>query len=516
MNFNELAKHISGLMPPFNNDALKEFVKRDINNSPEFPAMILREGFKIVPADIEFLDYRILSPEERVKFELASNSNKTSSRPKVPLTVSHLRLAEYRTRFEHEIVRTFLYSPYLYDGMMYIKDKRSMIRKVILEKTFSRVNDKDKDGLTISPTRANLTFNRRHTYRATSYVTGEFYSHWLVIAKLFHGSFNTKSGNTTIVHYMLAKFGFLGTLKRFGISKNDISFVEMVGDDTQKYEYFAGKAFDDPVAGPGLFLRVKKTIFNDDQSFKFVVNLLYAVSFFNIQNIENVYVDKGSVWKVILGIILFNDRAEPKAYSNAESHIKTVDHFIDPLTKRRFNTFGVIVDDIYDVLVYIFIHIDSFMVNNLVQDIFNSRLDVLNGILVESYSRKITLDIYALGKRTNIKLKDVKSALSFNPMLFNMPAGGKKDDGEHYKAPPEIVGDNYLFSGGLNKIRLGGRAEHRLHPSFCAAESIGAFVGKYIGKTGYLNPYIPTDKNLAIVRPAYIGEIEAIIPYLPK
>ena len=83
-------------------------------------------------------------------------------------------------------------------------------------------------------------------------------------------------------------------------------------------------------------------------------------------------------------------------------------------------------------------------------------------------------------------------------------------------APPEIIGDNFLFSGGLNKIRLGGKAEQRLHSSMLVAESIDAFVGKHIGKTGYLNPYVPTDEHGSIVRPDYADEIDSISPYLPR
>jgi hypothetical protein len=101
-------------------------------------------------------------------------------------------------------------------------------------------------------------------------------------------------------------------------------------------------------------------------------------------------------------------------------------------------------------------------------------------------------------------------------MMFKISTAGKKDDSEHYIAPPEIIGDNFLFAGGLNKIRLGGKAEQRLHPSMAQCESIDAFVGKYIGKTGYLNPYIPTDKNGAILHADYSKEIDEIMPYLPK
>lgn len=516
MQFNDLVKRVADVCPPFNHFALRDFVKEHINNSPEFPAMVFKEGFKFVNSDLEFIGYEVMSPEERVKFELRSAPGKTT-RAKIPLTVTHMRLVRYRIRFEDQYVFSNIYTPYMFDDMLHIRDKRSMVRKVILEKTFSRVNEKDKDGLSVSPIRVNLTFNRRQTFRVASYISGEFYTHFVVTARLFHGTIRNKICDTTIVHYMLAKFGFSKTLTKFGLTKSDVNFVEEIGTDTHLYEYFAGKPFDDKVeTGPGLFLKVKKTLLAEDQSLKFIINLLYVLSFFKIQTMENVYVEKGSIWKIILGIIILEDKAGPKAYSNAETHLKSVDSFIDPLTRDRFRTFGISIDDIYDLLVYIFTQIDTFMVNNQVQDLYSSRLDVSNGILVKTYAERIFKNIYYLANKPNINLADVSKYLRFNPMMFKQPSGSRSDEDKDYIAPPDIIGDNFLLSGGLNKIRLGGRAEQRLHPSMLVVESIDAFVGRYIGKTGYLNPFIPTDKNGAILHPDYTAEIDSIAPYLPR
>lgn len=516
MDFNDVIKAVSDVCPDFNEYALRGFVKDSIDNSPDFPAMVLSEGFKLIDSDIELVGYQILSPEECVKFELTGKSSK-SQRVKVPLTVSHLRLVRYKVRFGENYTFCEFYTPYMFDDMLFINDKRSMIRKVVLEKTFARVQENDKDGISVSPIRVNLMFNRRRTFKIQSYVSKDSFSHFVITSRLFHGPIKNKICDTNIVHYMLAKFGFITTLKKFGLSPNDISFTTDIGNDTDDYEYFAGKQFDDRAEdGPGLFVRVKKSILTDDQSLKFVINLMYVLSFFKIQNIDNVYANEGYVWKVILGIIILEDKAEAKAYSNAETNLKSVDYFIDPITQKRFESFGLPIKDTYDLLVHIFINIDSYMVNTQSQDIYNSRIDVANGILVESYARRMFTHLYYLAKRTNVTYQDVVSALRLNPMLFKLSTSGKKDDSEHYIAPPEIIGDNFLFSGGLNKIRLGGKAEQRLHPSMLVAESIDAFVGKYIGKTGYLNPYIPTDRNGAILHPDYADAIDEISPFLPR
>lgn len=521
MNFNAIVKLVADACPPFNHNALRDFVKNNIDNSPNFISMVFREGFKLVNADLELMEHKVLNPEERVKYELKTTPGK-SNRAKIPLTVSHMSLIRYQVRFGNQFIYSNIYTPYMFDGMLFIKDKRSMVRKVILEKTFSRVKENDRDGLSVSPIRVNLTFNRRQTFRIFSYITNESYNHFIVSARLFHGTIKNKMCDTTIVHYMLAKFGFTKTLQKFGLSKKDVSFTTQVDNDTDTHEYFAARKYDAATEqGPGLFLKVKKLLMMDDQTEKFVVNLVYVLSFFRIQNIDNVYVEDGfhqhlSIWKIILGVIIFEDKAEAKAYSNAEVHLGSVDHFIDPLTRDRFKNFGIAIDDIYDLLVYIFINIDSFMVNNTTQDLYSSRIDVSNGLLVKTFADRINKNIYALSKRSNVTLEDVNKALRLNSMMFRSPAAGRSDEDKDYVAPPDIVGDNYLFAGGLNKIRLGGKAEQRLHPSMVVGESINAFVGKYIGKTGYINPCIPVDEYGAILHPDYAESIDAIVNFLPR
>lgn len=516
--FNDIVRRVSEVTPDFNDYALRGFVEENINNSPEFLAMVFREGFKVVDDDIELVGFKILSPEERAAFELKSGQSE-SKRTKVPITTSHMVLVRYTVRHRNEYITREIYTPYLYNGMLMINDKWSMIKKVILEKTFSRVQDKGVDGISVSPIRVNIKFNRRHTLRIESYTSKDFYTHFIVTGELWHGDKRRRVCERTILHYLLAKFGFEKTMRRFGISKADISFVPEIDESTtNKFEYFAARKFTDVEKGPGLFLKVNRQLLTDDQSLKLVVNLVYVLKDFDIQNMDNVYVEEGSVWRVILGILILDERDPLRAYNNTMTHLRSVDTFIDPLTLTRFRSFGLMTgenEDIYDLLVHIFVNIDAFMAQYEAQDIYNCRIDMSN-ILVETFARKVFSNIYQLGRKTNITHKDVKDALRLSATMFKFNSSGRKDNSEQYLSPPDIVGDNYLFSGGLNKLRLNGKPEQRLHPSMAVAESIEAFVGKPIGKTGYLNPYVPTSPLGAIEHPDYASDVDQILPYIPR
>jgi hypothetical protein len=517
MSFNDAIRRVSEVIPPFNDHALRGFIRDEIDASPEFPVTVFKEGFKLIPADLELVSHTILSPEDRVRFELSAISDK-DRRPKIPLTTSHLSLVRYKIRFGEHYIYPHLYTPYLFHDMLHISDKQSIPRKIILEKTFSRISDGGKNGLSVSPIRTHLIFNRAVTERIESYTTGEVYRHFLVMARLFHGKpKHKKPCDTTITHYMLAKFGFLSTLRKFGLTKEDISFTTTVDKEDTHYEYFAARAIENATEGPGLFLKVRKILLDEDQSLKFVVNLIYVLRFFRMQTIDNVYDEDGAIWRVILGLILYADRDLGKAYQNAETHLRSVDHFIDPITQKRFHDFGVHITDIYDLLKYIFVEIDRFMTKNLPQDLYNTRLDVSNGLLVKSFATGIFNNhLYHLVTRTNITKQEIEMNLRLKAMMFKNATTQRKDDSENYIAPPTIITDNFLLSGGLDKIRMGGRPDHRIHPSMLVVESINAFVGKYIGKTGHINPYVPTNALGAVQHPEYAASIDALAVSIPS
>lgn len=518
MAFDDIVKRVSDVTPDFNDHALRGLAEEQINSAPEFIALVFREGFKLIKDDLELMDVKILSPEERVIFELKQGSSK-QPRTRVPLTTSHLCLVRYTVRYRDQYLTREIYTPYMYDNMITINDKHTLIKKVLLEKVFSHVEDKDTNGLSVSPVRVNMKFNRRATWKISSYVGKEFYSHFIVTAHMWNGSKKSRISERTIMHYLLAKFGFEKTLKKFGLTKNDVSFVTSIDQDTDKFEYFAAKPYDHSRnETPGLFLKVKRELLAEDQSSKFIVNLMYVLNPFTKQDIVNVYDEEAAIWKVFLGMLLQDNRSEGQAYNKTVSHLQSADHFIDPITLARFRSFGLMTgenDDIYDLLVHIFTHIDAYMANHEPQDIYNCRLDLTN-ILVEMYARRIFNALYSLVLKSNITYKDVKTALSFNAMMFKSNTSGKKDDSDQYLAPPEIIGDNYLLSGGLGKLRLNGKPEQRLHSSMAVVESANAFVGKPIGKTGYINPYLKTSPNGAVLRPDYAEEIDDVNRFIPR
>jgi len=521
MRISDVIRRVHEVSPPFNHYAMSGFAEEHINNSPKFVEMLLREGCKIVDADLEVKGLRSVTPEQCVTYEI--KNAKRNVPIKVSLTKSNLRLHEYEVRFGTDIISTKLYTPFMQDNLLVMSGRGSMVRKVFLEKTFSLINNKNIDGISFSPVRVNMNFHRmRRTKRIFGYVSGNFYIHSIITAKMYNGKIKRKVCEPTIIHYILAKFGFIGALKKFGIPKEDVNFVGHISDDTDVFEYFAAVSRYEKDVGPGLFVKVRKTALGDDLVLKFVVNLMYVLDNMHIQSFDPksttyVFREDALVWKTILGIVATGAASEGQALPSAKSHLLSADYFLDPITLKRLEENGIVVKDTYDLIQYIFIHIDEYMVQNLSENVYNSRLDVVN-LLIDAFSVNIfKRHIYVLTSKTVITKREVEAALKINAMMFkNVTFSSGKDDDKSYITQPSIVGDNFLLSGGLHKIRMGATAEQRIHPSMMVTESTQAFSGKTINKTGYANPYLPIKPSGSIYRPDYADAVDEILPFLPS
>ena len=104
MSFDAVVGRISQSLPDFNDYALRGIVTESIDSTPDFIDMVFREGFKYIDANIQVLPYEIVSPEERVRYELSGENKIKSAKPKLSLNMSHLRLVKYKIKLDDDIL----------------------------------------------------------------------------------------------------------------------------------------------------------------------------------------------------------------------------------------------------------------------------------------------------------------------------------------------------------------------------------------------------------------------------
>lgn len=501
--FDDIVGDIGKELPQFNDFAITGFNDKGINSTPKFLEMIFGQSSLILDGLIELDSYKRLSPEETVAYEFSTHRRHTI----IPTTHSSVALYRYNIRCQGEIIPVYLYAMQMRDGLIWKSGRPIAVMKCLLEKTFARVMDSDKDGISANVIRVNMVFGRKTVHTIESAWTGAIYRQFVITANLYSGKQHKRFGMPTIVLYMLAKFGYTATLEMFGFNPDDIRLTDDPPEPSADYEAFIASK----VVGCDLplYMIVRKELLKDPVALKFIVNLNYVLSFHEGMSPKSLYDPKGVNWLVMLGRIYSTDTNPFKNQAAATSNLSSVDYFIDPISRDRFNAFGVHIENIYDLLQYVFLHIDEITTNSSSQDLHDKRFDVTKSILSEIYGKRIFKNIYDLRNKSNPTVDDVKGFFRFSRNMYRTSIDRDQNVlGRRLIRNPEIVGDNTLLSFGLSKLRMGGKPDQKLHASFFTVESGSAMAGKVANETGYINPYVQIDAHGGVIEPDYVADFE--------
>lgn len=525
----KLINSVTDRLPRTNKFILEEFPEQKMENLVDDIAVVLREATTTVPGALEYVNYELLDPYKRARFDMRVDRGATI-KPEIPTAVSEWKLVKYN--FVHHSmdgrndVSLHLYVPYLVDGFLVISGRRMVARKGISETVFSRMDEKGFHGVLFRSNRVKLKYEMVDIQTLYSMRDPRVcYGHEFVTsAQIYTGKINGKpAAKTTEFLYLLAEYGLEGTLRMFDIDPAEITFTDEIGDE-QEYDYFAAKQADHP---PQIYLRVKKSFIvakdreqEADPQFKLqrktVVNLVYLLSRFSFHRISEIYDPRGLIWKTMVGKIIAPKKSDVEARADAENHFKSASGFIDPTTRERVARFGVPeITDLHSSLAYLYRNLNEMMANTVPQDLYQKRIDCTDALLVDRYATPINKRFYTGHGKSVLKESDVKEIFRIKPNLVEDIKSASKSAVEIIDTNPSITTDNWLTSCGIMKVRHGGHARERFHPSINVVESVNALCGKESGRTGMINPFVPVDKEGKILKPKWAEELDPIKGYLP-
>lgn len=507
----KLANAVSARMPKYNEYLLKTFMAEQIEGAADFIAIVFKEAVKLFSGTITFLGMKVLAPEERASLELDYKKG-------CPITTSELLLVEYQFAYNGQVFQVPLYIPYLKDDVIKIEDTTYVLQRSIKEKVFSKTTS----GITMKVIRQPIPFYRTNKYRIESASDNWFNNESVPTTSIHQSPRNNrrKMIDVTIIHYLLCKFGFLGTLARFGLTGDDVSFVSTIGGDVNDYSYFAAKKAK-TIKQVDLFLKVRKTSLMDPIVSKLIANILYTVTAFQKHQIGDLYETTGAVFRIMLGKIIYGG-ALPEIHckSKIDTHIASLDSYLDPITRARLLSYNINVGDIYDMLQYVFVEIDNVFLNTSHTDLYNSRIDVMEELLVETIVRSIYNRWYkAETDPKKLNPREVKSILNFPRDLVT-----KLHMSRIVQKNPPAYGDNALVGWQIQKIRQSGLStsgriikspDHRFHPSMAYVETLISFSKSNPGAGGAINPFLIISNNGSVIRQDYSDEIDSLKNDLP-
>lgn len=551
--YDEILDNVRNALPTFNPYLLKQYRRDQIAACLDYMDMTYKEAVKLYDGELEFKGHRILRPEERVKLSLDNTKFQSS----VDITQTELMVAEFLFVYQGQKFTTQLCLPYLYNDAIIISGSKYYIQFALTDKVFYHIS-KD-NGIGIKVLRSHLRFWRNMRYHFSS-LHGVRYTDYVIVAKIHlkNYSYLAEDLRTSIVLYPLARFGWYHTLERYGIDSRKVTIVNDVNMEDDENEYFVIRERSNSSDQSGLFMKIHKSLLEENSeatnknNIRILANIHYCLQYFTKVN-ETMFVNNNelpdllmndttnNVWKVILGKTIYgiNYASEIQVCGHAEQHLDSLKTYLDPHTKQKLHEIGVDCNDIYDLIDYVVLNMDNYVVNYTPANLFKKRINVLD-LLLGNIVRGIFTKVY---KQTNnrkgnkglISLKDVSSLLR----------SGYKAIAQLYKcnsvaaSNPAQYHDNYALVVGFRKTRAtyssssevnGGMGSenkakgkqsnlinnpaHRYHHSNSCVESMYCISHQNPSISGTINGFCPITELGDIVQEPYMSDLDEIIPYL--
>ena len=494
-------------MPVFNRHLLIDYPAQKTNEVKDKLAMVFKGGLDFIDKDqgrMKYMGYEVLSPDQALEYELENPKDK--NRKLVPTYRTHLELVRYMFRYEDRDILidhpVYVYFPYLVDNIFIINNSKYSLMYGVTEKIFTKA---DVGSLTTRVLRQPINFFRNEKVKILSHDGSFMLNEFIVYAKL-HAK-KISSLKTTIPHYLVCKYGFFNTLPMFKLKKEDVIFTDHIDPTDKQNHYFkARKILKSSKNDVNVYMRVSKKALNNKIAQKFIANILYllmnkddhtSAEELNNEEILDIY------FKTYMGKMLYPAYAKPVAYSQAKTHLSSINNFLDVITQDKFKTFGLRVKDIWDFIYYIFLNIDNTLTNFISQNLYDKRLDIADQYMLIIYIQKLYTSIYD-NKNKNKNKNDPKKLLD----ALNLRSEVKKiSQIPNINALNSIINGNLAFLAfrtidlsNINSYNSASSPSNRAHESKLATMSSIGFVGKN-STDSLINPYTDLDEYGGLYAP---------------
>ena len=511
-------------LPQFNHELLVDLREREVANLIEFVAERYRELALVADTNLVLLDYRVLSPIERVRYELDNSIRKNQ----VNIRDDEAILVNYNFKYYDTTFPVMLYIPYIYENSSIVVGGTNVECLLnMTEKLFSVRST--SSGITIKVIRSPVSFFANTVTNFVDVVTGKLFVENVVSCKIYYKKTPaTKKAKPTIIHYLLCKFTLPEVLAKFGLSPNAITFVEHE-TPVEGYYYFKTK----PVSTnkDQIFLKVPiESMLNQRMLRDIVAALIYLMMSFRTIMFAELIVNSRMVFSILLGKLLHGVNTDRlRALSFMEKHIESVDTHLDKYTRDIFVANGYRVNDIYDVFVIVAETIGKIIISHPNNNMYNKRLEAVNNIIIDQLMQALYNRIYKYEKKKdNIVLmtQAIKKAIKVHEKHILKTLS----NGDSVKKNPSNYGDNWLLTIGdkvvkrlsaANKTQQNRKSHgsgitaqvNKFHTSMMVIESAIGFSSKP-GQNCLINPYAQIDNNGGFVYDTSNEEVTSITKYL--
>lgn len=468
-----LRETVDASVPKFNKNVVEGIVKPVFETLPAYLDKIFRSAMKSLHEDIklEYLGYSYVDPEEDFFSNFVNNSSKKS----FDLARSDVYPIKFRFNYDGvEFDRTILL-PYGRPGnLMMLAGTKYVIIPVLSDTVISP----DTKQIFVRLLKDKLIFKQ---HELNFIVNGETTRGLLIWAEVMKNS--DKSGElgrplSCISLYLLGKYGWRGVMKRYlkmdlkGKLKREIRDDDVIitTEDLPKlketydvYESTKVKPSKIKVTGEyvghDIKVYVNKELPVTPFIKSFIFGMLYSLEVLPEEAPELMnLIESGDVeneifkWKIILGRIAYKGNySTKKVGDDITEHFRSVENYVDDMTKLQLRDIGVYIEDFFDLLYYILSKYSEWTLSSKTynSDIRNRYIDLKYYICYNIFLgfHKVILDLNKLKQKPNkvIREKEVLKIFKDNFEKNTIFGIVKSKQGNFNIQPPDYSGDNMYF-----------------------------------------------------------------------
>ena len=512
----EISNEISSSMRQFNDDLIYGFRKRRIASINQYLDSSFRQMVAFFNNKLRYVGYRTLTPEERLDYAFDNMIRKGY--------VSIRRTDTSNVRFEFEFNGDPYYIhvevPYLRNECVMFNDTEYYPLFPIVER--GGVNVTDSHTVIIKVMRIPITFGRRPSDKVQlSAVSGRQYWDLLLTVKIYQGEVGKTGERIPLILYNICRLGFADGLALYGVKPGQISVVQEASEDDEDFEYF--------MLPNGLYLKADKERLSDDMFFRRVVVSLFVTYITNnVFTPSDVMGKETEYYCTTLGkMIGSKNRSQPLnalILRNAITHLDMTDLMLDSVAIKKLSSVGIVVNDIYDLLKYMFFNIDDMIVSYDPINLYDKMIGSLDQLMAGVIRRIVNNQYSVINSKRGINMTPevfktfCKKASRNASWISTAPV---------FRPKPTTYNSNWLMQIGarrflsLDSIESQGRGGKRKstktpphllesHPSQICVTSLLDIPSSNPVATGSINPYLQVDEEGNIVKPPYAKEIEHV------
>ena len=344
-------------VPKLNPVLAEGLARTHMRDSENYLDAVFRSVASGFPPGLTYVGCRRCTPQE----EFAEATKPKNNRRIYDTARSDVYMMRYEFRYNNEEpIKKFLYLPFVGQaGTIFLSGSRFMISPILAD----RVISVGTATIFIRLLKAKLTFNRlNHPYVAAGHVENIPVPWSDIYIKKTKFSRPTVKAESTLVHYLLSKYGFSGMFERF------LGIQPIVGTDNITPENYPPKDWvichtagikpkGVKIAFPSTYEQIKspikvairKTEYTSEAR-SLIAGFFYVVDHFP-QRIAPEYVDDTRLWLVLLGHVLWPANfSEGKLYGDVRDHFLSLDEYVDAISRDKLRQIGYPCSDIYELL----------------------------------------------------------------------------------------------------------------------------------------------------------------------